>query len=209
MTVRVPQQARSQRTLEAILEATEALLEDRRFEQIPIAEIVLRAGVSNGSFYARFPGKDALLPELYRRYNDELPARVTRLRHRLAGEASLAAACEVLIDAIAQFFEGRRNLMRAITLYARTRPEELRPWLGERSGVIRQMIELFRPFHDRIGGDAEARLRSGLFIVNSAVREAVLFPDAPMAAVTDQTGGSIRRDAATMLFGFLTRRERE
>jgi AcrR family transcriptional regulator len=207
LSLRLPLQARSQRTLEAIVEATEVLLETKRFEQIPVAEIILRAGVSNGSFYARFPSKDALLPELYRRYNDELPARMAALRERFAGEASLAVACAILVDALATFFEGRRNLMRAITLYARTRPEELRPLLGERSGIVRQMIALFTPFHDQIEGDPEARIRAGLFIVNAGIREAVLFADAPMATVTAQNGTSIRLDAAQMLFAFLSRRE--
>ena len=139
----------------------------------------------------------------------KLPARMAKLRERFAGEASLAVACAILVDALAGFFEGRRNLMRAITLYARTRPEELNPRLGERSGIVRQMTDLFRPFHDQIAGDAEARIRAGLFIVNAGIREPILFADAPMAAVTAQSGQAIRLDAAEMLFAYLSRRERE
>ena len=65
MPIHAPLQDRSRRTFEAILDATETLLARRPFEEISIAEIVLKAGSSTGSFYARFPAKDALLPALY------------------------------------------------------------------------------------------------------------------------------------------------
>jgi AcrR family transcriptional regulator len=208
MPVRAPLQARSQRTLDAILDATEELLEQYRFEQLPLARIILKAGVSNGSFYARFSGKDALLPALYQRYNADMPDRIAQLRRRLSGNSSLAEACASLIDAFAFFFSGRRNLMRAMVIYSRTRSDEVRPLLGERSGIHQQTVDLFRPFHGEIGGERpEERVRAGLFIAVAGLREAILFPDAPMAAVTGQDEDALRRAAAEMLFAYLTRKE--
>jgi AcrR family transcriptional regulator len=69
--IRPPQQARSQETLERILDAAEALVVEKGFEDTPIAEIVHRAGSSVGAFYTRFEDKDALLHALYQRYYEQ------------------------------------------------------------------------------------------------------------------------------------------
>jgi AcrR family transcriptional regulator len=50
-----------------ILDATERLLADRRFEELSVADILGAAGVARGSFYFYFPNKHAVLAELVRR----------------------------------------------------------------------------------------------------------------------------------------------
>lgn len=50
-----------------ILDATERLLEARRFESLSVADILHAAGVSRGSFYFYFANKHAVLAELVRR----------------------------------------------------------------------------------------------------------------------------------------------
>jgi AcrR family transcriptional regulator len=206
MELRKPVQDRSRRTLEALLDATEALLQERRFEEITVAEIILKAGSSTGSFYARFPGKDALLPALYARYHAELPGRLARIRDGLDyRRMTLADACRRVVREFAASFEGRPNLMRAIVIYARTRPEEIRPLLGERADFHRQLIDLFRPFfRDIPHADREAAIRAGLFLVGTTVREAVLFPDAPFAAVTGQPVDRLERMLGDVLYAYLT-----
>jgi AcrR family transcriptional regulator len=206
MELRKPVQDRSRRTLEALLDATEALLADRRFEEITVAEIILKAGSSTGSFYARFPGKDALLPALYARYHADLPGRLAQIREGLDLERmSLADACRRVVREFAASFETRLNLMRAIVIYARTRPEEIRPLLGERADVHRQLVDLFRPFHSEIRhSDREAAIRAGLFLVGTTVREAVLFPDAPFASLTGQPVDRLERMLGDVLYAYLT-----
>lgn len=206
MELRKPVQDRSRRTLEALLDATEALLVERRFEEITVAEIILKAGSSTGSFYARFSGKDALLPALYARYHAELPGRLAQVRDGLDyGRMTLADACRRVVREFAASFEARPNLMRAIVIYARTRPDEIRPLLGERADVHRQLVEMFRPFHAEIRhGDREAAIRAGLFLVGTTVREAVLFPDAPFAAVTGQRLDRLERMLGDILYAYLT-----
>ncbi|MBL8989633.1 MAG: TetR/AcrR family transcriptional regulator, partial [Gemmatimonadetes bacterium] len=61
---RPPRQARSRATSDAIVAAGLALLAERDFATVTIAEVVDRAGVSIGGFYARFRGKEALLHAL-------------------------------------------------------------------------------------------------------------------------------------------------
>lgn len=47
-----PQQSRSQRTMNRILDAAEALLEEKSFQELTINDIVQKAGCSVGPFTA-------------------------------------------------------------------------------------------------------------------------------------------------------------
>ena len=78
--IRPPQQARSQETLGRILDAAEALVAEKGFDDTPISEIVQRAGSSVGAFYTRFPAKDALLALSIAEQNTSLDALLARLQ---------------------------------------------------------------------------------------------------------------------------------
>jgi len=52
---------------ERILDALRALLAERTFDTLSVAEIITAAGVSRASFYFYFAGKQAVLAELVRR----------------------------------------------------------------------------------------------------------------------------------------------
>jgi len=201
-----PVQQRSRRTLAAILDAAESLLAHRPFDEISVAEIILKSGSSTGSFYARFESKDALLAALYRRYHDELPARVAALRAAAATElTTLRQTCERIVAEFSVFFIARPNLMRAIVIYARTRPHEIKPLLADRASFHRELVALFEPFHRQIvHADPRAAVKTGLFFTAAALREGILFADAPFAALTDLAGERLQGDAAMMLFAFLT-----
>ena len=69
--IRPPHQARSQETLERILDAAEALIADKGYEDATVQEIVRRAGSSVGAFYTRFRDKDGLLYAIYERYLEQ------------------------------------------------------------------------------------------------------------------------------------------
>ena len=62
--VRVPQQARSRRTRERILEAAAGCFEDRGYDETTTAEIARRAGIAVGSIYDYFQDKRAILLEI-------------------------------------------------------------------------------------------------------------------------------------------------
>ena len=62
--VRVPQQARSRRTRQRILEAASESFESRGYEETTTAEIARRAGIAVGSIYDYFEDKRAILLEL-------------------------------------------------------------------------------------------------------------------------------------------------
>jgi AcrR family transcriptional regulator len=81
MNYKPPQQRRSQESLERILDAAETLIRERGFEQMTIAEVVLRSGSSVGSLYARFRDKTALLRAVQVRYH-------ARVENAIAAEFS-------------------------------------------------------------------------------------------------------------------------
>lgn len=69
---RPPRQERSQRRVDAILNATADLLVEVRYEALSTSAIASRAGISVGSLYQFFPNKEAVLYELGLRYLDDL-----------------------------------------------------------------------------------------------------------------------------------------
>ncbi|MCC5953873.1 MAG: TetR/AcrR family transcriptional regulator [Acidimicrobiia bacterium] len=81
--VHKPQQARSQETLDRFLDAGLALLAERPFDDVSVADITERAGRTVGSFYARFDDKYALLYLLVAR----MDSRVRDLVHAFCDPA--------------------------------------------------------------------------------------------------------------------------
>ena len=70
--LRAPQQARSRRTREQILEAAVACFEQAGFDETTTAQIARRARIAVGSFYGYFRDKRAILLELLHATIDEI-----------------------------------------------------------------------------------------------------------------------------------------
>lgn len=91
-----PAQGRSAATVEAILEAAARILEERGLEGYTTNAVADRAGVSIGSLYQYFPGKEALTATLIRRETARLVAEVAEAEAladwRSAVRAMIAAA---------------------------------------------------------------------------------------------------------------------
>ncbi len=71
-----PKQFRSEQTLFRILDAAEALIEEKSLADASIPEIVRRAGSSVGGFYARFRDKNELLRALEERFYQDVSMRL-------------------------------------------------------------------------------------------------------------------------------------
>lgn len=65
-------QARSRATVDALVEATARILVREGFEKTSTNRIAEVAGVSVGSLYQYFPGKEALVAAVIDRHNDEI-----------------------------------------------------------------------------------------------------------------------------------------
>ncbi|MEN3952232.1 TetR/AcrR family transcriptional regulator [Iodidimonas sp. SYSU 1G8] len=67
-----PQQARSRKSMEAVLNAAEELFTSHGYDNTSIADIGARSGVSTGSIYSRFPDKDAILQVIHDSFSKAL-----------------------------------------------------------------------------------------------------------------------------------------
>lgn len=137
--VRPPRQARSQETLDRILDAAEAVVSERGFEGASIAEIVRRAQSSVGAFYARFHDKEALLKCLHERFCEEAIATTDAVLDR--GQWDGATIREILAETIpflVRVYVERPGLIRAFILRSgadesfRSSAERLGSYVAER-----------------------------------------------------------------------------
>ena len=119
-----PRQARSQKTLERILDAAEALIIERGAEALTVTEVARRARSSVGSLYARFSGKEALLRSVFERFLEQacVTAEAT-LDPALWGEVSHAVIVEETVAFAIRVVEERRNLIAGLTLHAVGHPD--------------------------------------------------------------------------------------
>jgi AcrR family transcriptional regulator len=100
-------------TQDAILAATERLLQQRRLSELSVADIITAAGISRTSFYAYFGSKTAVVAEALRRVTDQVVVAVepflTESEHdpETAIRASLERWVQVCTD--------HRALMRTVS----------------------------------------------------------------------------------------------
>lgn len=71
---RPPQQKRSRAAMERILQAAQTLIAERGIAGLTIADVAELAGVSVGSVYSRFSGKEALITATQERWLDQVTA---------------------------------------------------------------------------------------------------------------------------------------
>jgi AcrR family transcriptional regulator len=69
--VRRPLQARSQQTLDRLLDAAEAIIEEKGLDGLTVGEVTRRAGSSVGAFYSRFADKEGLVRVVFERFTDQ------------------------------------------------------------------------------------------------------------------------------------------
>jgi|SRR5689334_9853778 len=202
-----PAQERSRETMERFARATEELLQERPFEDITVQDIARRAQRPIGSFYARFESKDALLPVLYRRYHDSLEdvfaAKLSRLDWPVLG---FVPTLEAIVDLLIGAYDERRWLIRAMALFTRLRPDALpKDVIPRRKKLYEGIVGIVLRHRKRIRHeDPAAAVRFGLFLVESTMREKLLFGGAPHAKATPLGKGALRAELVRALHGYLS-----
>lgn len=170
-------QRRSEVTAQAIVAAGLALMHERDFDTIAVADVTRRAKVSIGGFYARFRGKDALLHALAQSVTDDCAAALERALGRAGtGPATLEQLVRGYVKVMIAKFRAHRRAIVQIMRYARSGDPHL--------------AELLQRFNQRVHGrfrelaghhlaevrhpDPRSAINVGLFAVSAAAREAVL-----------------------------------
>src|SRR5882724_7150952 len=112
---KLPVQARSAASVEAILEATIQVLIQVGNERLTTTKVARRAGVSVGTLYQYFPNKSALLKASLKRHMDEITEAIELVCQEQKGH-SLEQMATALITT---FLEAkRRDAKASVALYA-------------------------------------------------------------------------------------------
>lgn len=140
-------------TRQRILDATEQLLNQRRLDELAVADIMAKAGVSRASFYFYFEGKHAVLAEL---------VRIAMAEARQTAEPWLQHQGESLRERLrrgtlegAKLWRKHAGVLRGIVENWRTAPELTTLWSELMDGFVQAATE--RIEHDQRAGLAPNR----------------------------------------------------
>jgi len=175
--VRPPRQARSQDTLDRILDAAEALVAEKGFADATVAEVARRAGSSVGSFYTRFHDKDGLLYALYDRYFEQATATADAALDPARWEGvGIAEILRSVTRFLVEVYRERAGLIRAFVqrnhsdANFQTRQERLSHYVNEKLSalLLARAAEIAHP-------DPARAAAFGLTFTVSTIESIVLF----------------------------------
>jgi AcrR family transcriptional regulator len=176
--IRPARQARSQRNVERLLDAAEELIADKGFDDVTVAEIAARAGLSVGAVYSRFRDKRTLLRCLLDRFTDE--AHLTTdatFDPDLWRDASIEEIVNEIILFLVEIHRERRGAVLLLLSGgggsdAGERKHQLVTHIGE------CLLVLLLARAERIAHpEPEAAVAFGLRFVLAAIEQAILFDD--------------------------------
>ncbi|GJM44630.1 MAG: hypothetical protein DHS20C21_14720 [Gemmatimonadota bacterium] len=204
--VRSPTQARARRTRDRLIDATERLLQQRRFEDVSVGDIVSEAGASVGSFYHLFESKEAIVPLVYARYGERLDrdSQAFLDPERWNGVSLLERSTRIIRVGVLLY---RRNqgLMRTVALHARSRSNAVtEEQHTQRATFYDRLADVFLACRTEITHpDPDAAVRFGLFVVAATCRDKILFADAPQARSLQLDDRALANELARVFVSFL------
>ncbi len=144
--VRPVHQARSQETLERILEAAEEVVSEKGFDNATVSEIVRRANSSVGAMYARFNDKDSLLVVLHERFCEQALATTDAVLDPVRWkDSSIAEILATALPFVAHVYQQKRGLLRAFMLRGSADPQFAERASRVAREISERMIALFMP----------------------------------------------------------------
>ena len=173
--LRAPRQARSVESFRRMLDAAEAVMEEKSFDEATIGEIVERAGLTVGAFYSRFADKESLLSCLEERMAAEVNANADTIDGALRAGEPVEAVLRRFLAGLVRFYHRRRAIARALVLRSHSDPE-LRARLEKLNH--RNMLKVSRFLAARAPrgrGAGQHSLEFALLAMRCVLRETVLF----------------------------------
>jgi AcrR family transcriptional regulator len=202
--VSLPLQGRSWETYHRILDAAESLLRDQDMSSISMETLLAEAGVTVGSFYARFEGKEALYGALVDRYREDIEAFVSRPTETGAGD--LEEACRALVATYVRRIRKRRGLLRFLVGHYRTRTERSPLLRGLSERVNDWFVQVLMPFRDEIGHrDPRQAIRNGTYFMAAICRDRILFGESPHSLSVSLPASRFEEELTAMLVSYLRR----
>jgi AcrR family transcriptional regulator len=179
-----PQQERSRKTLERVLDAFTRLLAEKPFEEITMAELARRSRIAVTSIYARFENKQALVLAAHERHRDEMILQIDKLLDpaRWVG-ASLETIVRQVMPRILADRRPRLPLLRAALLVNDREVYERAAQIMRH--VSERMETLLHPRLDWIAApERERAIDFALRAVVSVMQQRLVFGDIEPARFT-------------------------
>lgn len=158
--------------------AARAALETRRFDELTLAEITGRAGVTVGAFYQRFPSKDALLEYLEQEAYREIRESGARLFAAPSPQPALSThdLLRTFVSGMAALYQEHRGILRE--LVQRSRSSAARQ--QRRMDTTREVVDGAVEWILNQGGPVDhpeprKALGVALLFTTSALRDVILF----------------------------------
>jgi len=184
--IKPPQQARSQQTLERLVDAAEALVEEQGIDGVTVAAVAKRAGSSVGSFYSRFSDKDALLRVMFERFGEQslATAEAVLVTERWTG-ISLPDGLELMAHFMLRVLSERRQLIVGLLTRAASDPE-LRG-LGQRlhACIAERLTQLITTRATPTHPEPETAVAMAVWMILSLMESRALFGDEGLPQLTD------------------------
>lgn len=169
-----PSQSRSRDTVAAILDAAAQVFAKSGYAAATTNHIARRAGVSIGSLYEYFPGKDALLVALTERHVDEAERELTVELRALAGSAlPLERVVERLVRAMVDLHARDPGLHRVLFEQAPL-PAHLRARIAGLEEAMARAVAQLLVRHGIAAADATTAARMGVQVMESLTHRLVL-----------------------------------
>ena len=137
-----PTQERARATVDAVLEATARVLVEEGFDKASTNRIAARAGVSVGSLYQYFDGKEALVRALAERHHEQLMGVLALA----AADIADRALDDVVHDIVAAMIEAHAVDPQLHHVLTEQVPREIRTCRIEDDGAtfVRGLLEVHR-----------------------------------------------------------------
>ncbi len=164
--------------MDRILESAERLVVERGFDNVTVDEIRRDAGVSNGSFYARFQDRDSLLAALQQRFLEQSKASVETAvdRGRWKGK-TLEETVAGLVDVLLSQHRAKEGLWRAFVQASITDPVAREREQAVLTIAIKGVTKVLLDHRQEIAGVRPRRtIHLAIVMALGAILEWMLFP---------------------------------
>lgn len=140
---KIPAQARSRATVDAIIQAATYILTKVGWEGLTTNAIAERAGVNIGSLYQFFPNKEAVIAELQRQHAADTRTDLLNVLHVLPDQPSLREALTMIIEMIVAEHRVAPALHKAIH---EELPRTIRQLEDDKDSLQHQFAQVLKPF---------------------------------------------------------------
>lgn len=177
-----PTHKKGQESQDRIVRATLTLIETTPFDQLTIASIMEEVGMAVGTFYRRFKSKEAVLPFVFKSY-DDLFANWAQ-GFATAEPSTQDEMIELVVRRTTQLYSKHAGLIRTVHLYERLHPE-MRISKSDRRGLYDLFGEVLAKDFDNPTKDDLTRGQMAMLTMVSVLAEHFLYRDHSPSSNTD------------------------